>query len=86
MKSTMVKAMLSNQGLFGITFIKKNGEVRKLHGRLGVKKGLTGKGMAYNPTKKNLMVVWDMQKHAYRMVNCDTITEIRTNGQTLKVQ
>lgn len=40
--------MLQGGKFFTVTFIKKDGTIRKMNARLGVTKGLTGKGMAYN--------------------------------------
>lgn len=78
--------MLQGGKFFTVTFIKKDGTIRKMNARLGVTKGLTGKGMAYNPIERNLLPVFDVQKQAYRMINAETIQEIKFEGQTLKVQ
>ena len=63
--------------IFSVTFIKKDGSIRKLVGRLGVRKGVKGVGMSFSPSEKNLMVVFDMHKQAFRMVNLQTILEIK---------
>ena len=63
--------------IFSVTFIKKDGSIRKLVGRLGVRKGVKGVGMSFSPSEKNLMVVFDMHKRAFRMVNLQTILEIK---------
>jgi len=38
---------------------RTNGEFRRMICRLGVKKGVTGRGMAYDPKEYNLITVWD---------------------------
>lgn len=54
---------------FYAEFTKRtNGELRKLVGRLGVKKHVNGKGLSYNPKDYDLQVVWDSQKKWYRMI------------------
>lgn len=58
---------------FSVHFIKKNGELRKMVARLGVQKGVKGVGMAYDPTAKGLLCVYDVQKQAFRMINIRTI-------------
>ena len=74
----MKEQILETKGkIFGVTFIKKDGTVRNMTARLGVKKHLTGVGLSFNPEERNLIVVFDMQKKAYRMVNLSTILSIR---------
>jgi hypothetical protein len=34
----------TNGAIFGVSFVKANGETRDMAARLGVRKGLTGKG------------------------------------------
>jgi hypothetical protein len=59
--------------IFSVTFVKKDGSVRKMTARLGVKKDLKGVGLSFDPTAKQLVVVFDMHKRAYRMINLQTI-------------
>lgn len=61
---------------FGVQFIKKNGEVRDMNARLGVKKGVTGKGLKYNPAEHDLITAFDMVKQNFRMINIATITKL----------
>jgi hypothetical protein len=51
--------------------------------RLGVKKGINGKGMNYDPNEKDLMVVWDAQKNDYRMVNLSTIISFKCGSKVI---
>jgi hypothetical protein len=62
---------------FEITFIKKDGTRRTMHARLGVSKGVTGKGMSYDPAKYGLMTVWDTSAQGYRQVNLNTVIQLR---------
>ena len=59
--------------IFTVSFIKKNGELRDMNCRLGVRKGINGKGMSYNPTLKGLKPIFDMQKNAYRTINLESV-------------
>ena len=59
--------------IFRVDFIKKDGSYRKMLARLGVSKGITGKGMSYNPLDYDLLPVFDMTKLAFRMINFRTI-------------
>lgn len=71
--------------IFSVCFRKKDGNVRNMVCRTGVRKYVNGNGMSYNPFSKRLIVVFDMHKYAYRMVNMKTIEQIRINGTIAKV-
>lgn len=61
---------------FTVNFVKKDGNKRHMVARLGVKKYLKG---GENPAKNrdNLIVVFDVQKRAYRMINLDTLLSFK---------
>jgi len=67
--------------IFTVTFIKKDGTVRVMNARRGVKKGVKGVGMSYDPYSKNLIPVYDMQKGAFRIINAETIIEIKAERE-----
>jgi len=68
---------------FTTTFIKKDGTLRKMTARLGVRKGVNGKGLKFDPADKNLVVVYEMSKDAHRMINLETIQSITFKHRTL---
>ena len=65
---------------FSVEFIKKDGSLRRMTARLGVRKGITGKGLAFNPAERDLIVVWATDRKNYRMINLKTITSVKVNG------
>lgn len=67
----------TNGKIFSVTFVKKDGTIRKMTARLGVKKDIKGVGLSFDPTAKQLVVVFDMQKRAYRMINLQTIIQFK---------
>ena len=67
--------------IFTATFLKKNGELRKMNCRLGVSKGVNGKGMNYNPTLKALKPVFDMRIKEWRTINLESIMELSINKE-----
>lgn len=67
--------------IFTAKFIKKNGKVRTMNCRIGVSKGVNGKGMAYNPSLKGLKPVFDMQNKEWRSINLETISELSIGKQ-----
>ena len=70
----------SNGKIFKAVFLKKNGDVRHMLCRTNVKKGILGKGMSYNPIKKGLLPVYDMEKNGFRMININKIICLKVNG------
>ena len=65
---------------FSVVFLKKNGELRPMNCRLGVKKHLKGGKLSYNPKERNNLIVFDMQKEGYRTINLDTLITINMKG------
>lgn len=80
----VVREFVKNNKIFTATFTKKDGTTRVMNCRRGVTKGVTGVGLAYDPYEKNLLPVYDMQKGGFRMININTITELKGNGQIIK--
>lgn len=76
----IIKGMDSTK-IFSVTFRKKNGEMRDMVCRTGVKKGVTGKGMNYCPVSKGLLSVYDMQAKGFRIVNLNTLTRLKIDGK-----
>ena len=70
--------------IFGVTFIKKNGDLRKMAARLSVKKGVTGAGLKFDPREKGLLVAYDMN-NGFRMINIDTLQSLSIRGQVFEV-
>tara|TARA_R110001606_G_scaffold387079_1_gene551479 strand:+ start:45 stop:353 length:309 start_codon:yes stop_codon:yes gene_type:complete len=69
---------------FTIKFVKKNGELRELNGRLGVKKHLKGGSLGYDPKTFNYIIVFDVVNEGYRTVNVDTVIELTCNKNKIE--
>jgi hypothetical protein len=65
--------LATNGKFFSVSFVKKDGTTRRMTARLGVKKDIKGVGLKFNPSERNLIVVFDIHKKAYRMINLSTI-------------
>ena len=74
----------SDGKIFSATFVKKDGTLRTMNCRRGVSKGVSGKGMSFDPLSKGLLTVFDMQKKSFRMINLNTLIEAKVNGKTIK--
>jgi pyruvate/2-oxoglutarate/acetoin dehydrogenase E1 component len=72
--------------IFTATFLKKNGELRAMNCRVGVNKGVNGKGMNYNPSLKGLKPVFDMQSKQWRTINLESIVELSINKENYMVR
>ena len=77
----------SNNKIFTAEFIKKDGSHRLMNARLGVKKGLkeNPKPQPYEPSKYNLIRVYDMQINNYRMINLETLKKLSINKTKYKI-
>ena len=78
----------TNGQIFSSTFIKKNGEHRLMTARLKVTKGLKedAKPRPYEPSKYNLICVYDMNKKGYRMININTLLTITINKNKYTIE
>lgn len=72
---------LTNKGqIFSVKLVKKDGTLREMVCRLGVKKHLKGGTLNYDAKSRGLLPVFDMQKQAYRMINTKTLISAKING------
>lgn len=86
MNVNTIRNILDNAGPRFITvqFVKKNGELRVMNCRTGVKKYLKG-GRDTLADKPYLYKVYDVRRKAYRCVNLNTVVNIRMDGVDLEV-
>jgi len=75
----MFKQALGDK-FFSVKFVKKDGTLRKMQCRLGVKKHLKGGELKHDPKELNHLTVFDVQKKAYRTINLNTIKELSFKG------
>lgn len=68
---------------FRVKFIKKDGTVREMTARFGVKKHLKGGELKYNPEERNYIVVFDVDKEAYRTINVTSLISLKYNGKEI---
>ena len=69
--------------IFNASFIKKDNTIRVLTGRLKVTQYLkeNAKPRPYNPSKYNLVCVYDMKAEGYRMINFNTLLTLSINKE-----
>ena len=76
---------------FTVTFVKRtDGSVRTMNCRKGVSKFTKGGTLAYSPAEKGLLGVYDMKsadpEKGYRMINLETVTGFKLDGQEYAVK
>jgi len=76
---------VGNGKIFFAEFQKKDGTIRTMSARKGVRIGVNGKGMAYNPHIKGLLGVFDMGMREFRMINLNGLVRFSANGKKYKV-
>ena len=76
--------ILNSEGRFvSVEFIKKDGTLRKLTGRLGVTKHLKGGVSTLDPSQ--YITIFDVEKKGYRAINRDTIKAVTIDGIHMEV-
>jgi hypothetical protein len=72
--------------LFSVTFEKKDGSLRKMTARLGVRKYLIGGGSKFDAEPRGMVRVFSMRDKGYRTVTPAKITRIKAYGRVLNLQ
>lgn len=79
------KKLVGNK-IFSVEFIKKDGSLRKMVCRLGVKKHLKGGELGYDAEALNYLTVFDLQSEEYRTINVNTLKTITFEGIKYEVE
>ena len=78
---TLDDIILKSGGKFvSVTFVKKDGSLRTLTGRLGVTKHLKGGVSTLDPNQ--YITIFDVVNKGYRAVNRETIQSVTFEGET----
>ena len=74
--------------IFSGLFIKKDGTHRLMNARTGVTKHLkeNAKPRPYDPSKHDLITVFDMANKGYRMLNLNTLQKLIINKIIYKIK
>ena len=78
-KRVLIEA--TNGKFFTVKFEKKDGSIRELNGRLGVKKHLRG-GKSTTAHLDNLITVFEKGSTGYRNINLDKLKSFSFKGET----
>lgn len=84
MNQTIDKLIESSNGRFlTIKFLKDNGEVRTLNGRVGVRWGNVPSNYRRDSKHRKFYLIYVPQK-GYRRINADAVLEVTLDGVTVK--
>ena len=72
--------------LFSVTFTKKDGTLRTMVARLGVRKYLTGGGAKFDAEPRGMVRVFSMGDLGYRTVIVENIIKLKAYSQVLNLQ
>ena len=73
--ATIKDVLNSANGTFiAVTFVKKDGTVRVLNGRTGVKKYVVGGG---KPSPDNIVKIFDVKAKGYRSFDVSRVTSVK---------
>ncbi len=76
-----------NGKFFTVVFIKRtNGEERTMNCRKGVRKGVRGGGLKFDPVSKDLVGVFDIPKGQHRFISLEAIRRISINKKRYLVK
>ena len=85
----------TNGQFFSVQFKKRStGEIRTIVGRTGVRKGVNGHGMRYNPADHDAITVWDNgnvpnaegeKSQGHKTVPLNDLREVRAGGAKFRV-
>ena len=86
-KAKVLDEINENKGkFFSCEFTKKDGSIRKMHGRTGVKKCLKGGVNKVQKKSNSLLTVWDRREEDYRTLNISSMSKLTIRGISYRVQ
>lgn len=68
---------------FKAKFVKKDGTIREMTARFGVKKYLKGDKLAYNPEEYNNLIVFDVKLKQYRTIGLNRLIYLKCGDAKL---
>ena len=73
--------MLEDGTIATVEFIKKDGSLRTLNGRLNVKKHLKGGTKAFDDKDYGLITIYDLKNKGYRSFKVENLKKLKVKGQ-----
>ena len=76
----------TNGRIFSCVFIKKDGTIRTMNCRLKVTRYIKGTGKPISNTSNSYVTVYDLVKKSYRVINLETISNLKIGGKEYYVE
>lgn len=73
--------MLKDGTIATVEFVKKDGSLRTLNGRLNVKKHLKGGTKAFDDSKYDLITIYDLKAEGYRSFKVGNLKKLKVKGK-----
>jgi len=72
--------------LFSVVFVRRSdGTTRRMVCRLGVTKDQKGQSLRFDPSERDLLSVYDVQKNQYRFIPLENVLCVSCNGKRYRV-
>jgi hypothetical protein len=90
LESSDVRSLLEEigDGFFVVEFVKRDGTLRRMHCRRGVRKGLVDPASPQLPSyadHPNIVGVWSLKDQAYKCFKVDRVVSLIGAGRSLRV-
>jgi hypothetical protein len=86
-RSSLKELLKSTNGrFFSVQFRKKDGSLRNMTARIGVKKYLKGGENKVEAPDRPYVTVYDVQNKGYRTINVDTLETLKAFRKEYKIQ
>lgn len=73
--------MLKDGTICEVVFVKRDGTLRSLNGRLNVKKHLKGGTKAFDDKDYGLITIYDLKNKGYRSFKVENLRKLKVKGQ-----
>ena len=73
--------MLEDGTIVTVEFIKKDGSLRTLNGRMNVKKHLKGGTKAFDDKDYGLITIYDLKNKGYRSFKVENLRKLKAKGK-----
>lgn len=78
--------LMDSGKIFTAFFLKRTtNKMRSMNARCKVNKGVTGKGLSFNPAEKNLKVVYEIPEEHHKTIDLRGLVVLKAKGKTFLI-
>ena len=82
-RSEVIK-LIGDNSIVSVEFVKADGSIRNLNGRMNVKKHLKGVGKKFDDAEYDLITIYDLKAKGYRSFKVSNLKSIKAHGREWK--